>query len=61
MRWKDIWLYFPSRPAQPSVYARDGGENWREGKKRIEGGGGGAYRSPEETVALVYFTGMWFY
>ena len=42
---------FPKSPCLASVYARDGGENWHESKKRIEGGGGtGAYRSPKETV-----------
>ena len=53
---------FPKSPCLAKCLpARDGGENWHESKKRIEGGGGGAYRSPEETVALVYFIGMWFY
>ena len=52
---------FPESPCLASVYARDRGENWHKSKKRIERGGGGAYRSPDETVALVYFIGMWCY
>lgn len=50
---------FPESPCLASVYVRARGENWHEGKKRIEGGGGGAHRSPQETVTLVYFIGMY--
>ena len=46
---------FPESPHLASVSARDRGENWHESKKRNEGGGGGAYRSPVKTVSLFHW------
>ena len=46
---------FREPPHRASVSARDRGENWNESKKRNEGGGGGAYRSPEKTVSLFHW------
>ena len=55
---------FPESPCLASVSARDRGENQEKigtrAKRGIKGEGGGAYHSPEKTVALVYFIDMYF-